>query len=477
MKINSILHSFNNKSAKRTNMTSIYKNKSGTEIAPENSYPVFFNARLYKDGFLSVSKLYIKRLIDNYKGDNNAISLLGQGTFGTVYNIFFPGKGNIAVKILTPGKPVLYGGGNLKKEAEILESIPAVCSRTQQLVDYFKFEGREHLVSSVVQGKPLSKQKNVSPELLDDITEELFKYDVNGLMFYDFNPNNILVHNNKAGFIDFEFMEYKNIKQKNFDAFNDFHHLDRNLYHPVKSNINSFENRCLGLVFKMPEAEKNSIIKNYLKSLSGYYNKRADFYSSLKSSDGISNKAVKYEKVLAELFKNPVDEIVNIEKNFIDLRFTTLNYHLYMQRKKENKLIEGDIETYGDFNKYITRMKHLVKDIFIGLNKLSQQHGNKDIEKYCGVNRVFAENFLRKNANPVYFALRRDTDAEKLEILQNTVMSNYNKRKNYINIARFNKEYDRLMNKYQNSPNFLTLFKSIKITYEKNMNFIQNEIL
>ena len=60
-----------------------------------------------------------------------------------------------------------------------------------------------------MRGNTLSKQNDLSQKLLDSITDEIYKYDANGLMFYDLNPNNILVENDEAGFIDFEFMEYK----------------------------------------------------------------------------------------------------------------------------------------------------------------------------------------------------------------------------------------------------------------------------
>lgn len=447
-----------------------------------------FKALLFQNKLNIAEKKEIENIIDNYQSNNEKITLLGKGTFGTVYKIRLKEKGDVAVKILSPeNEKLLYGGGNLKKEAEILQNIPSFCKNTQQLVEYFETPKRVYLVSSIVKGVPLSKRTVISQKLMDSITDELFKYDTNGLMFYDLNDNNILVDREKAGFIDFEFMEYKNPKLNNTASYNDPHHVGRNFFHPQKSNINAFENRSLGKFIIRTEKtqgflESEKLVEIYLKSLAKYHRKTAIFLKRNKNTqpDNISYTAIKYEEILSKLYEKPSKEIIKLEKDFIKLRYTTLNYHLYVHRKNQNKLIEGDIETYGDFNKYITNMKKLTESILEQLKILENSNkNNKDIIQYTKVNRIYIENFLRKNANPHYIKARSNEDLNSLESLAKLIISDYNNLKKAekldTRIIDFLSQYKSLRKSCKDNPDALNYCDSIKILFEKTLEFIKKE--
>jgi len=350
-------------------------------LPANSSFPLYFTSYSEDIRLTAPEKLQIEVLIDNYSHNTKNIEYLGKGTCGTVYKIKLPNKNDFAVKILSEDAVTEYGGGNLEKEAKILKQIPKSCKRTQQLIDYFKTQKREYLASTLIKGTPLKENIHLTQEQLNNIIDELYKYDINGLMFYDLNDNNIFINGDNAGFIDFEFLEKKNPKKINILALNDKHHLGRNLYFPQKSNLNSFENRTLGKIIENLEtSEADELIKKYLKSLSLYYSKMSNIHKN-------NYKAYEYEKILSRLYKNPSPEIVATEKNQISLRSLTLNYHLYKLRKKQQKLIDGDIETYGDIKKYKKTVHELKKEINKQIKKLSLKTDNPDIAIYCAVNK------------------------------------------------------------------------------------------
>lgn len=351
------------------------------------------------------SREYIHQLIQNYQSNTNSIEFLGKGTFGLVYKILIPLSGYIAVKILNKDNCVAaYGGGKLAQEAEILSKIPNDCNRSQKLIDFFSIENQDYLASSLIKGEPLSQQKNISAKMIDNIVDELNKFDSNGLMFYDLNPDNIKVYNDSVGFFDFEFMDEN--KPLDYSALNDLHHLGRNIYNPRKSNINAFENRSLGeIVSKLPDENANILIKNYLKALSKHYTKSLDAY----------------DKVLADIYRAPEDKIIEIEKDLIMLKSFTLNYYLYKLRAKNNKLLTDDIAKYGDFNKYIDIINTQARRIKENLMAL------KNNNEYKKTNLFYIDNFLRMNCSKSSYFSENTPQIIELQKLKEKVISSQGK--------------------------------------------------
>lgn len=358
---------------------------------------------------------------------------LGKGTFGIVYKVILPVIGAVAVKILNNDDNFAYGGGNLANEAEILKKMPKECKRTQKLVDFFTLDDRDYLVSSFIKGEPLSNQDYISPQLIDNIIDELSKYDEHGLMFYDLNPNNINVYHNNAGFFDFEFMGTQQIPD--FSALNDLHHLDRNIFTPRKSNINSFENRTLGgMVDKLS-------IRDYLKSLSKYYARRQD----------------PYDKILANMFKEPDDRIVSIEKDLITLRSFTLNYYLYLHRLRNGALLEGDIENYGDFDKYIDAINSKAIEIKEKLNLLNNH------DDYKRVNLLLIDNLQRLNCTKDSYEAKKNPLLIELKNLKDKVIAS--------NGSEGLQEFEALYNQIKDVSPFCD---DLKIVLYNTLNFLSS---
>ena len=367
----------------------------------------------------------IEKLIRNYYENNKSIEFVGKGTFGTVYKITLDNRKPIAVKILSQDYEQMYGGGNLKKEAENLKIIPRDCTQTQHLIDYYNKNQKDYLVTTFIDAKSLSRKDELTQKHYDNIVKELFKYDINGLMFFDLNPNNILEKDGNIGFIDFEYAETNTQTKANFDALNDTHHLNRNIYYPQKSNINSFENRSLGRIIQRfenkGETEKSTKqTELYLKSLSKYHKNKAKFFEQKNIS---TKKAIDYEKILSNLYKSPSKEIIAIEKDLINLKYTTLNYHLYLHRKNEGKLLDDDVENYGNFDKYINKMNMLATNTKSNILKLSQNTQDKNIKLYCETNLLLINHFLLKNTNKNYYEVRAHNEPKKLEKKANEIIS------------------------------------------------------
>lgn len=397
------------------------------------------------------NKDYIASLIQNYNFDNEFISFLGKGTFGTAYRILLPLLGDIAVKILNDDKSnMVYGGGNLAKEAEILDKMPRECTRTQQLIDFFSLGGIDYLVSTFIKGEPLSKQTNISSQLIYNIVDELYKYDKNGLMFYDLNPNNIKVHNNNAGFFDFEFMEKNDINNPNFSALNDLHHVDRNLFFPRKSNLNSFENRSLAKIIEKDDSDL--LIKSYLQALSKYYSNRAELYSG---------QAADYDRELAKLYNEPDERILSIEKELIALRSFTLNYYLYLHRVRNNGLIDGDIENYADFDKYIRSIN--AKAISIK-NKLTQN------TQYDKVTDLYIDSLMKLNCSRGSFAAKKHNQIMELKNLKDKIISSNSREK----LPDFEVLYKQTSELYQDNPELYEFCNNIRHVLYKTLDFLSS---
>lgn len=231
-------------------------------------------------------------------------------------------------------------------------------------------------------------------------------------MFYDLNPNNINVHNNNPGFFDFEFMERQPIE--NLAALNDLHHLDRNIFTPRKSNLNSFENRTLGTMI-----DKVSI-KDYLQALSIYYSKREH----------------PYDKILADIYKEPEGAIVSIEKDLITLRSFTLNYYLYLHRLKNNALLDGDIENYGNFDKYIDTITEKALKIKSSLEALS------GYDEYRKVNLLITDNLLKMNCSKPSYEAKSNPQLMELKKLKDKAISS----KGSEGLEEFEALYQRIRN-------------------------------
>ncbi len=412
-------------------------------------------------------KQQIEKLISNYVIDNKNIKFLGKGTFGTVYKITLKNRMPIAVKILSQDYKQMYGGGNLRQEAENLKIIPNTCTQSQHLIDYYKKNNKEYLVSTYINGTPLSKKVELTQKHYDNIVKELFKFDINGLMFFDLNMDNILEKDENIGFIDFEYAETKIPTQKSFDALNDTHHLDRNIYFPQKSNINAFENRSLGRIIQKLEnkCETEKSLKQtklYLNSLSKYHKNKAKFFEQKNIT---STSVIDYEKTLAKLYNNPSKEIVEIEKDLINLKYTTLNYHLYIHRKNEGKLLDDDIENYGNFDKYISKMYKLASKIKSNILNLSQNSQDENIKNYCKTNLLLINRFLLKNANKSYYEIRKQEFPKQLEKKANEIITKLGyitKKELDLELKLFNTLKTEILNKYNNDNKYTTYCKNIE---------------
>jgi len=434
------------------------------------------NPLSFRSNVIIVKKLgqtnrnFISDLINNYKENNPLIELIGKGTFGIVYKITLPIMGVVAVKIIKPEKEnSAYGGGNLKREADILEKMPHKCKNSQKFIDYFVAKDKEYLVTSFISGKSLSQHETIAQAQMNNIVSELLSYDSSGLMFYDLNANNIKLDNDKICFFDFEFAATKDNSIPNLSALNDLHHIGRNLYYPQKSNVNAFENRALGeFINKVEETQgevpAKHLVKRYLHSLSSYHKEMGRYYGT---QPNVPQKAIDYENILARLYENPSEEIVSIEKDLIYLRSITLNYYLYLKRVSNNALLENDYKYYTDFEKYLNVIGEKVREVQTKLKNLSRNN-DKDIQEYCSVNSLYINSLSKINCSESMLKIPKDAEVNKLKQLKEEIIEKNEPQR----MGEFLELYHSFTEKYSQNSDILTFCNNIKDVLEKTLEFI-----
>lgn len=436
----------------------------------KNSYynPIFQTNPITKNKISPPNRKFIAEIITNFKNNNQHIEILGKGTFGTAYKISLPIIGTVVVKILNPeNNNKSYGGGNLEKEAETLKKIPINCRRSQKIIDFFKQNNNDYLVTNFIEGKCLKSLSDITQIQMDNIVDELYKYDTQGLMFYDLNADNIKVAGDNIGIFDFEFVELKNPLEQNYSAFNDLHHIGRNFYHPHKSCINAFENRALGeFIINSNEDTSRALTKKYLKSLSEYHNKKAIFYSK---SNTINSKAVEYEKILSRIYNKPNDEVISIEKDLIYLRSITLNYYLYLKRLANNALLEKDYIYYTDFNKFVTDINNRAKEVQNKIKNL-QKSKDTDIQEYCKVNSLYINSLLKINCSKSALIIDKNSNAQKLKHYKDNILAN----KDFKSLEKFLEVYKLTKLEYANNPEYSKFCDDIKNVLVESIKFISN---
>lgn len=357
----------------------------------QNQYNQNFRART-KFSLNSSQKGEIRERISNptaYSSDD--IEQLNSGSLGIVYKVVLPWLPTLAVK--TYKKNDKYR--NADTEATVLERIPDYCTRTQKLVDVFPINGKNAVVSTFISGYDLGgKFDDISPELFDNILDELFMFEKSGMVFYDFSGANIKVNGDNPGFFDFECYKNQHCGKSAEDSWKDSNHMARNIFCPHITNVAAFEIRTVGKVLSYLErddikngAERADVFtKKYLKSLSHFYERTSELYDN-KIPD--YKKVIEYEKTLSRLFKEPNSQIIEIEKQMMRLRELTTEKSF----RNDPNLPHDDL-LYQDENLYKRNLIQRFSSIEELLNDL-RKSSEKDIVLYAEATKIYLDNMKR----------------------------------------------------------------------------------
>jgi predicted Ser/Thr protein kinase len=250
------------------------------------------------------------------------------------------------VKVPRPGPQRTNPDTTLAWETEVLAALPAAgIADAPALLARIAAVDNHFLFMTEVPGKHPDPQTNpLAAGQLRAILDRLGIMDRQGFMHYDLKTANILLDEDRAGFVDFEFARFHD----NFGAyapatanFCEDYNVSANPFFPARSNVANFEFRSLDrylseLGATRATAVADAVLRAWLHCKSSYHQRMAGFLAGLAEASierfaiggGISpqeagarlRRAAAHEDLLAALFEEPCDEIVEVERSLMRFR-------------------------------------------------------------------------------------------------------------------------------------------------------------
>lgn len=201
----------------------------------------------------------------------------------------------------------LKGPGTLESEFSfLLIEINKLMKNTPQASAYTETEtGGKYLLSKPVDEILLLKPiKELEPKTMESILNQLYKADKNGIRLLNLKRDNILTSTNKKAFL----MDFHDATKTDGQIFF--------ARYEARNNMNVFEGQFLvPYLDKLPKDEARQTLKTYLQLKSKYCEKLAHDLKKTgeKDKDIRYLKQAEFEKVKAYVYKNPTDEVLDLE--------------------------------------------------------------------------------------------------------------------------------------------------------------------
>ena len=252
------------------------------------------------------------------------------------------------VKIVVPGPQRTNPDTSFAGEAGILARLPAAgLAGAPILLARVALDEGTSCSPPNCRGPPASVRHPLDPGRLESILDGLQAMDESGLMHYDLKSANILVDDDRAAFIDFEFARFEDCRlayAPEASLYCDDFNVSANPFFPSRSNVANFEFRTLhrylvDLGTHRSPGEADELLCAWLIGRSRYHELRAEWLAELRSTSverilmaaGVPSgdvderllSAVAYERLLAELYAQPRDEIRRVERSLLAFRCAT----------------------------------------------------------------------------------------------------------------------------------------------------------
>lgn len=306
---------------KINNGTSIYF----TGVAPKYSYKGFEIRPINTD-----PKENFRQVTDAIQATQNSTQL-GKGLNGATYPFQWEGRDLVVKKYFPHGKSC--NPGAYEREFETLDTLyrKRVKSKGIQQGEFaFRTpEGDEYLVTSRVKGqKPDYIKNKFNRENLKDLLLLLAKLDMprsnrryeddeypyECLMHYDLASGNIVIDEDSAGIIDFEYLKPENLNRHYERGKEDFPDANCNFSDIacLPSNLRGFEYRTLvPYLMKLDKEEASKLFDDYLEAKKMYH----EFYINYCPMESTEAEKEIFRRKLAHysVLENPNDDVKKAE--------------------------------------------------------------------------------------------------------------------------------------------------------------------
>jgi hypothetical protein len=340
-----------------------------------------------------VAKIYNGQLptglddkIDEFEETHDNAQKLGSGLFASAY--LFNGT-NYVIKESLPDEYSIRQNQDFFPESKALNLLPKDFKNSQQLVAHVQTEkDNYYLISTFVNGK--ARKYPEYPWNKTSFTE-LFKtlYTLDSYKIYhnDVNQSNCLVDDkNEVNMIDYQFaMEFSPFDSKNKDFF-------KTPKFMMPANAQMFEMASLPWYLRSmnktaPKSEVRNTFKTYLDAKSMYARRRAMYLISTGFSE--NTDAIEYEMLQSKYFKNPSDDIINLEAKKLQLMYSyRKTFSLTDPNSKPDKNVVLALPSY-------IATATAAKDLILQAKQMQNKTSDKNLKKFLDYEIKFGE-FWRK---------------------------------------------------------------------------------
>ncbi len=352
----------------------------------KNNSKTSFKSKVVSDYPYNSASAEIKDLVDKFEEGQVSSTELGHGLFASAHRIQ---DKQVVIKKSFDSQIARSVNDKFSKEASALKLVPDNIQNSQRLLSRVETQkGNYYLLSNLVNGSKANPKDNPwTQKHYNSLMNTLFLLDKAHVYHMDLNTGNcLLTKEGKVNIIDYqwaqEFSPFRN--NKNIDM-PDF---------VIPSNIQMFEKATLAKYLceladeKGPESARQNF-KAYLREKANFEERHCVFLKNEErrycNTDNDANSAIKYEELQSRIFKNPSDEILDLELSKLDVQHAFREaYYLHDKNIDKPRNILQAVPTY-----LYTGLA--IKSYYNKINEIESKDSDKDIQEYLKYEHKNAE--------------------------------------------------------------------------------------